>query len=230
MPKKIVYRIGDIVRINNPDIVKKVGYTFDKTFVKENAITPEQKEELRSFLATTFGISDCRLFQKNHMYGKTYDAILDEIAYFLLHRHNFRGEHRYIISDTISEYKGCLAEVQSKRIVKTGEYSAGGWYDSMDDGDYEPPYLKDEKTHVILSLRIFPDEDLLWSLNIDTIEIDECNVSPHILQTWWKGKLSDSNGKFETYTIPAKTREEAVDIFKRHWCFRDTSKLKVKKL
>jgi len=91
----------------------------------------------------------------------------------------FGGRQRSIHTDIVEELRGTSNwEVISKRNVKTGTWTLGY---AGSDGDCDPPFLGDEKTHVLLSLRCTGSSGPLeheyeWTI-YDRIEIEACNVT-----------------------------------------------------
>lgn len=194
--KKHVYKVGDIVRIKNPVFVQRVGYPWTKEYVKRNVITEEQKKAIDDLLVK-FGLK----WDKTQIdeiatlvEGKDeqcYEDILNRLAYYVLRNKQFGGKERTLHTELVEEYRDKPAKVISKRRVKTGIYcTASGGYD-YDYGGYEyvPPYLEEEKTHIILSLEIYTDDNM-WDLMktpneknsmfdrqyLFLTDIDECNV------------------------------------------------------
>lgn len=205
--KKIVYRVGDIVRIKNPLVVERVGYPWNKEYVIQNIITNDQKKMLDN-LIRSIGLSESSYFGVSTYYDFAYNKILDELSYWALKNKGFGGSTRSLFTKSVDEYNGKLASINSKRVVKTGNYSHGrsDW-----EGDYTPAYLSNEKSHVLLDLMVFTDEDK-WSYirTLKTIEIEECNVELHEKMKRWKVYISPNNQPNITLgTWSARTMEEA---------------------
>jgi hypothetical protein len=138
---------------------------MDKEFAKANLISLEDKEKLRNLLAGFgFQFSSCL----NYDYGdsrfdRIEEKIIDQIAFGFLIKNKFGGPERKIFTKKDEFKLGKVYEVWNKRTVKTGtRISGGGMFE-----DYEPPYLKDVKSHTILSL---------YSCSSGKFEIESTNV------------------------------------------------------
>jgi len=203
MKKKHVYRPGDIVRIKNPLFVKRVGYPWTKEYVKEHVITKEQRKAITE-LISKFELSwsdDLNGFDED-----CYNKILDEVAYRVLRKNGFGGDKRTLHTVLKEKYQDKLAEVRVKRTVKTGTYCHGSCGSYYEPDDYDPPVLLKEKTHVLLQVAIFSDEEMwahynvfspededLSSVNARGYEIEECNVEPYKTQKKWRVFLCPNN-------------------------------------
>jgi len=187
--RKHVYKVGDIVRITNPLFVVRVGYPWNKQYVIENIITPEQRKVLDTMLEA-FELQApegyAQLDVPSGIVEKIRENIVDELAYGLLHKHRYGGRIRQIHTEVKEKWKDKPARVIGKRVVKTGEYIPGhGGYDYYSGGyDYDPPYLGNEKTHVLLKLDIFSDDEM-WAIsglneNLMEPEIEEAHVIPFV--------------------------------------------------
>lgn len=187
--RKHVYKVGDVVRITNPLFVVRVGYPWNKQYVIENIITPEQKKALDiMFEAYELRAPEgyAQLDVPSGIVEKIREKIVDELAYGLLHKHRYGGRVRQIHTEVKEKWKDKPARVIGKRVVKTGEYIPGhGGYDYYNGGyDYDPPYLANEKTHVLLKLDIFSDDEM-WAIsglyeNLMEPEIEEAHVIPFV--------------------------------------------------
>lgn len=184
--KKHIHRVGDIVKIINPALVERVGYPWTKEYVKNHVITTEQKQAVIE-LMKTFGVKTEvpgfvlePVYQEEH---PTYYKILDALAFEVLKRQGYGGKERSIHTIIHEKFRDSLAMITKKRIVKTGTYVHGSAYTSYyGESDYEPPYLADEKSHVILRLDVFAEDSLVLHQRVPDfigsgeIEIEECNV------------------------------------------------------
>lgn len=170
-----IIRVGDRVQIINPEVFVRVGYPWNKQYVIDNVITKEEKEKVIELLKGVY-IEEkdlCGNLIKGIKYdyldydkSRTYDEIIDRLAYYKLQKNHFGGNKRQVFTKTEESLKDQIVFVDSKRYVKTGTYSCG-WYD--EDGG-EPSYLSNEKTHIILN--VYKENG--W-LN-DCFEIESVNV------------------------------------------------------
>lgn len=173
--RKHVYKVGDIVRIKNPEFVLRVGYPWDKEHVKKHVITPEQKRSIEDIfvkfgLATTF---EGAIVPNNTWFETAYDKIIDEMAYWVLKENGFGGSERKLHTVLKEKYHDKLAEVRLKRVVKTGTYQYGSCGSYYYPDDCSPPYLSNEKTHVLLGVAIFSDDEMWTHYNVFSPENDD---------------------------------------------------------
>ncbi len=68
------------------------------------------------------------------------------------------------------KYKDKVCRIFGKKVVKTGIRIPGSSGYNGEFDDYEPSYLRDAKTHIILQL------DTYELLDIDGVWIEECNI------------------------------------------------------
>ena len=212
--KKHIYRVGDVVRIKNPLFVKRVGYPWDKEYVKKHIITDEQRKAITELMAK-FGLSWSEETNVINNIPVSWDAgfdemcynnILDEIAYRVLRKKGFGGKERTLHTVLKEKYQDKFAEVRAKRVIKTGTYCHGSCGSYYEPDDYDPPFLLKEKTHVLLQVEIFSDEEMWAHYNVfspedDDIskensrgyEIDEVNVEPYKTQKKWEVSLWPDN-------------------------------------
>ncbi len=138
-------RVGDRVRVVTPKLFVRCGYplAFDAVLaeVRKNYLAAT-----KTFLAAA-GVK---------MAVKPYDGqplsvekVLRAVAYDLVRQRGYGGKDRRIITVDKPEWACVERAVTAVRFVKTGVYNRG--YQDY-SGDYQPPYLSDEKTHRILTL------------------------------------------------------------------------------
>ena len=172
----MVFKCCDIIRIKNPEFVLRVGYPWDKDYVKKHVITPEQKEAIEDmFSKFGFGVKteDGYLAPVNAWFGTAHDKILDEMAYWILKEKGFGGSERKLHTVLKEKYRDKLAEVRFKRVVKTGTYQYGSRGSYYEPDDYSPPYLSNEKSHVLLNVEIFSDDEMWAHYNVFSTEDDD---------------------------------------------------------
>ncbi len=137
---KVVYRVGDRVRIIEPCFVVRVGYPLS---------WPMLREEVSN---------DPRLLQTIALWGveghgKAWYEILDGICRALVRKRGFGGRERSVFTVNKPDAAGQVSEVHKKRNVQTGtyhapHYSSGGYYS---EPEWEPGYLDHVKTRVLLA-------------------------------------------------------------------------------
>lgn len=181
--RKNVIHPNDRVKIINPLIFVRCGYPLTIDIVKDTIITQEQKDAIITMLKS-FSINYVDAEVKSNLLvlygwndaGNAYDKILYEMARIVLQQQRWGGVERNIYTEFRPDLINVTCQVSSKRVVKTGVHKSGGGYksDYWGEVDFEPPYLSNEKSHVILE--IYTDG---CNENIpvgNKIEIEQCNV------------------------------------------------------
>lgn len=205
--KKIVYHIGDKVRIINPLFVQRIGYLWTKEYVIKNIITAEQQEALKEFL-NKYNIGTTSFT------SAPYNEIIDRLAYWILKQRGFGSNERAIHTELQESARGKITEVIKKRVVKTGTYHAeysGGW----EEPEYESPHLSNEKSHVLLTLNHYLplsfDNNLDNKDDIWPPEIEECNVELCERMRKWKACIYPNNQPtWELGIFTASDKKEAL--------------------
>ena len=139
---KTVIKVGDTVKIINPEIVTYVGYDF----TIDEAMTKMKEEHVEKVnqLMRDMGISFL-----NKRWEKIASELMKPLAYELVRASFKRNNERKIHFKLREDLANSELIVISKKTAKTGFYYPphfGG------DDDYEPGGLKDPKTHVLLEL------------------------------------------------------------------------------
>lgn len=152
--RKNVIRVGDRVKIIDPLQFVRVGYALTVEDVRESHITQDQAHLLKQLINSTGYKLDYTMFPDSE-----YSRLETALARLILKTKKFGGPDRSVHTQYMIEYLGKLGTVRAKRYVKTGIYQNGtsyqGYYD--DYPEYEPPYLKNEKTVVIYQIEIDSD-------------------------------------------------------------------------
>ncbi len=181
--KKIVYKIGNSVIIRNPEIFVRCGYPLTKDMAVEevkkivgfngyifpggqvdNSIVGKYNRFIRE------NLDDAPNFVKESLY----EFPLDQMANLYLQEKRWGGEERRVYTELKEEFRGIVGTVYQKRVVKSGTYVCGsGGYSYEGEYDYDPPYLANVKSHIILSLMVCIPNSLFET---ESIEIEECNV------------------------------------------------------
>lgn len=157
MPKsKNIIRVNDIVEITNPEVFVRCGYPLTTQIIKD-AFTDEQWAATDIFLKKHFDIAQYEPipFLPDTMKDKgSLDNVMTAIAIQYMKEKKWGGTERKIYTVHNPELLGHSGTVINKRVVKTGNYeSGGGGYGYDGEYDYEPAYLSECKTHVILTIR-----------------------------------------------------------------------------
>jgi hypothetical protein len=158
--RKNVIRVGDYVKIINPELVLRCGYPLTKKIVKDTIITAEQKDSIHGVLKS-FGviplpdILDFDNALSNSDYENSYDKILDILAYEVLKKKGYGGKEKRLRTIKRPSLQDKFRYVIERKVVKTGDYNNGyrhNYFGGHDD--YEPPYLSNEKTHVLFLIYV----------------------------------------------------------------------------
>ena len=156
--RKDLIRRGDYVKIINPEIVLRWGYTLTKEIVKDKLITDEQRTVIRSLIGHRT-LPEPFFTRENPRYvERAYEKMIDELAYVILKRNGFGGKNRQLFTETRESLRNARGYVNQKKVVKTGEYyppyyhPGDGW---EYEADWEPGGLKYESTHVLCRLSVF---------------------------------------------------------------------------
>lgn len=158
--KKQVYRIGDEVKILSPEIFIRCGYPLT---IKDviNKVECQTRSEIVKAIEK-ISIPSWREEKK------LVNDIANILSRYYLRTINFGGSKREIFTTYNDTYKDKIAIVKNKRVVKTGVRQEG--WSNYEDNEYDPPYLSNVKTHIILTLGV---TDGCFEKLID---IEECHV------------------------------------------------------
>lgn len=171
MKTRAIFKVGDIVKIINPEIILRVGYPLDKRSVKSTVFTSQQKEEIKillnkfGFFNSPFPENDSsKLFDFSYFFD-IYDQVEDVLAYFTLRKLGFGGKERTLHTKVYPDLKDKIGFVSDKKVVRTGVYKHGHTYC---EGDYDPPYLSNMQSHVVLYLGniVVPEDYLNYNCNL----------------------------------------------------------------
>lgn len=153
--KKEVIKEGDVVKILEPNVFVRVGYPFNLEYAKNNLVTEEEREMIGKLSRDICFIDQ---YTRNE---RTYNSILNAVAYKKLKDSGFGGNERKIftkIDDTLDLEANYT--VISKKMVRTGIYSHGS-KGSYYPEDADPPTLYSCRNHQILQLGKIWEDDFL---------------------------------------------------------------------
>lgn len=173
MIKRIVYHVGDIVKIVSPAVVTRVGYPLSKQDALDTA-EKEYNEKIVAFMREVGAAQpDDPLFNSPEYDPCLYGDLLNALAGYWLRQKGYGGKERKIYTEINEQLRNTTGwKVTSKRYVKTGTYCRGGYSGGFDgEPDYDPPYLSNEQTHTLLTLEP-PD----WRVSLTAVEIEAVNV------------------------------------------------------
>lgn len=174
--KRTVYHVDDTVKIVEPLVVVRVGYPL----TKQEALDVAEKdyaEAVQAFMVAVGAAHPDDPFLNSPEYDpRLYGDLLNAIASYWLRLKNYGGKERKIYTERDERVLCTAWRVLSKRTVKTGTYNRGGYSGGWDgEPDYDPPYLENEKTHVLLALEPITLYEGPWR-----IEIEAVNVEPEL--------------------------------------------------
>ena len=183
--KAQVFRKNDLIQIKNPEFFVRCGYPIClKDKINELDNCAQYKEKLSDFMCSVglAGKVDNDIFGNEVFRQIPYNTpdieykITKEIAYGLLRKIKFGGDERKIYTKTISELKDKVFRVFGKRIVNTGTRISGSSNGGWDlDFDYDPPYLSNQKSHVILEIWdqycLYKEFDKYYNLKSDHVDL-----------------------------------------------------------
>lgn len=184
-PAKHVYHRFDEVIIVEPLIFQRAGYplSYAETIQRIDDIYGRQvADSLNSLCHPT-----ATMGWPAHLVG-VWPGLLNEVLHDMtkaeLAHHGYGGRDRTIHAKADERFRGKKGRVIGKRVVKTGRRvpRSSGVCPWDDGGGYEPPYLSNVKSHVILELEVWLEERTAMFASPETIEIEETHVRPHLTQ------------------------------------------------
>lgn len=172
--KRIVYHVDDEVRIVEPAVVVRVGYPLTKQEALD-AVEKEFNQKIHAFMCEVGAAQVDDVFFNSPEYDpRLYGDLINALAGHWLRQKGYGGKERKIYTERDERILHSTWRVLSKRTVKTGIYNHGGYSGGYDgEPDYDPPYLENEKTHVLLALEPTTLYEGPWR-----IEIEAANVVP----------------------------------------------------
>ena len=184
--KKQVFHVNDRVKIINPLFFQRVGYPLNKAAGRE-LITEEEKQRVSELLDAPCCLENGRIRRlDNGMSDKIYGEILDRLAYWKIAQRGFGGKERKIFTERHSEFLNKIGRVSSKKVVQTGNYEYGQCYET----EYNPPYLGDVKSHVILELEMDDWETIDGNLpRIEEIHVEKITDDLQSVKGGWLEKV-----------------------------------------
>lgn len=166
--KEEVIRAGDTVKVINPEFFLRCGYPLSL----QDGVNMLLKDEaaiaaIENGINTALGRKKYEAESISHILSKSYKPhdwhsgraakdfrqIIKILAYYKIANQGFGGKERKIYTKRVEEAKDHTFTVLSKRTVVTGNYiPASGNWSYYGEYDYDPAYLENQKSHVILYL------------------------------------------------------------------------------
>ncbi len=187
MKNKNRIKIGDYVRIDNPEMFIRCGYPLSLEDVRKEIKDNNFIDIEKFIISMVYGEDNVKDFNLNNVLShkdtylnqsKSSQAIINILAYEILRHRNFGGRERSIHTKTVEENRGKIFQVTGTKMCVTGNYVAGSCSQDYWSGeyDYEPPYLQNQKSHRILSVYIPIDKIIPYGITNDNM-IEECHVT-----------------------------------------------------
>lgn len=176
--KKQVFHVDNIVKIINPEVVIRVGYPLTKHQALE-AAEKEYADKIQSFMCSVNAAQpDDPLLNSPEYDPRLYGDLVNAMAGYWLRQKGYGGKERKVYTERDERITQTTWRVLSKRVVKTGIYNHGGYSGGWEgEPDYDPPYLENEQTHILLALE--PTTFTLDPLP-SRIEVEAANVELYL--------------------------------------------------
>lgn len=158
--KRRAFKIGDIVRVDTPLHVVRVGYP---------KCVADYEEPAKALLPSLH-----RWVRENGI-NTIEDRILPlwvPLAKLMLRQDGFGGDKREIHTEPREHWAGREGIVVKTRRCMTGTYEAG-YMSGYEEPEYNPPFLGDAKSHALLTVL----RDLGGSWFADGIEVEACHAT-----------------------------------------------------
>lgn len=164
-------KVGDLVRIVNPQIFVRCGYPL---CVKDVMESIDQNIAIDAIKRLT-GIPDQRPFKITSKVERAIRDINKGLAYALMLSKGFGGSERKIYTREEPSHLNAIVKVESKRQVVTGTRYPGcgpGYYGDEAEG----PSLENQQRHTLLKFWPVTFEAVLLSDSTDYLEIEQIHV------------------------------------------------------
>jgi hypothetical protein len=153
-----IIRVGDYIRIINPELFVRCGYPLTIK-VQQEDIEKQFGDDIRLL------INKVGLQYTSFAENKTFNEISQSLAYYMVKQKKFGGNERKIYTKTCEELIENVYKVINIKIVKTGIYCVGG-YSGYEGQEWEPASLENPKTHKILELDMFHEFPFIEDKNV----------------------------------------------------------------
>ena len=161
--KDNIIRVGDIVRVINPEFFVRCGYPLDfysaKDIVRQKFSThiAQFMSEIGFRSAPTNPVFKFYTKEESDNKDYTVEKIISALAYEYVAKKGFGGKEKKIYTNRKEEYLNKEFRVIEKKVRCTGTYypSSGGYDSWSGDYDYECGGLDGGGTHIILTVEEF---------------------------------------------------------------------------
>ncbi|MFA7219193.1 MAG: hypothetical protein WC119_01640 [Synergistaceae bacterium] len=178
-------RVGDFVRIDNPQMFIRCGYPLGINDVREE-IRKNHLKKIEDFITGILCEEGNGNKSLDNSFGDLRNnvpsicawKIINALAYERLKAKKFGGRERSIHTEFDKNAKGKIFKINKTRCVMTGTYSppSGGYDYWSGEYDYEPGYLNNQERHRILMLSPCEYTENVWSMG-GYYEIEDCHVT-----------------------------------------------------
>lgn len=149
-------KVGDHIKVINPEFFVRCGYPLCLADVREK-LGKDLGTKIDDFVDEVMGctITDRRFIIDDRKNREVYNRILTALSRFYMVQNRFGGSERKIFTKSFPDRKGKTFVVHKKSVKITGYY-VKGWSDISyyGDGEYQPPYLENQKRHNLLHLSV----------------------------------------------------------------------------
>lgn len=193
----MIIRVGDRVKVINPEFVERVGYPLSFSAAKEwvRANCSQDFMNLTAFgdkMLDEKPLKDILGFELqacDPWIGREGQRILSALAKLYQQHMGYGGRERSIYTVRRDEELGKTYAVTQRRTVKTGLYCPPhreiihSYYGA--EYEYYPGGLEDEKTHVLLCLGYHMQdwcEDFMFGLWIERCNVEKVGRSEEVIE------------------------------------------------
>lgn len=168
MPKKKnIIKVGDWVKIINPEFFVRCGYPLCLADTREE-MTEQHGKEVDDFICKILKFeskADILFNSSSYKREACRFKIIDALSRFDIYLKGFGGRERKIYTKHIPDHQGKIYRVFEKSFKVSGVYVPGFSHTGYNgEYDYEPAYLDRPKRHNLLHLSSYTVEN--WTLSI----------------------------------------------------------------
>lgn len=169
---RITYHVNDTVRVVRPERFIRVGYPLTKQDALD-AVERDYSDKVHVFMREIGAENSESLLGGSEYDLALYHDLLNALSSWWLKQRNYGGRERKIYTETDESLQGSTWRVLSKRVVKTGTYNHGGYSGGYDgEPDYDPPYLANEQSHILLTLELIEGKCDPWGIEIEASSVE----------------------------------------------------------
>ena len=151
-----IIRIGDIVKVINPEVFVRCGYPMTTEDAIRNHMTKADSDKIDDLMQGLGICGSSNIFpdSSDKLYENTFDKIVRALAYAIVGTKHCGGNERTIHTIHVPQITGHQYKVVDRKVVKTGTRIWEVDYDYYHGGiESAYGYLRNEKTHVIFTVQ-----------------------------------------------------------------------------